>query len=253
MDRNDSPITEADLHAWLDGELPPDRAAAVEGHLADHPEELERLERYRAHAGLIARAYAPLAVAPAASPMPPIPVARRPWRRGAAAMAAAMLLFLAGTATGWLARSDRAAPNGARLAADALSAHVVFAAEVRHPVEVAADQEAHLVGWLSKRLGKPLAAPRLADTGFELMGGRLLSSGDGPAAQFMYQDAAGRRITLYARPTGDDGETSFRFAQDGAVSAFYWKDRGLSWALAGDIDRARLQDLAHRVYALLNS
>lgn len=64
-------------------------------------------------------------------------------------------------------------------------------------MEVAADQEAHLVAWLSKRLGTPLKVPRLDTLGFGLVGGRLLPGDQGPVAQFMYQDGQGQRLTLY--------------------------------------------------------
>jgi anti-sigma factor RsiW len=40
--------TEA-LHARLDGLLPPERMAAVERYLAEHPEERERWSDYAAH------------------------------------------------------------------------------------------------------------------------------------------------------------------------------------------------------------
>lgn len=259
----DGPIAESDLHAWIDGELPPRRAAAVEAYLADRPEDLARLDSYRAHADLIARAFAPLA-APSAAPsvaaaFPAVPKAPRLWLRPIAAAAA---LFVAGAAAGWTAGwtargSERtlagAAADTPRFAADALSAHLVFAAEVRHPVEVTAEQEAHLIAWLSRRLGAPLTAPRLAAAGFELMGGRLLPGDGDPAAQFMYQNAAGLRVTLYVHPSPNGTDTSFRFAHDGGAAAFYWKDRGLSWALSGEMDRSALQELAHRVYAALNS
>ncbi|MGQ9366999.1 anti-sigma factor family protein [Azospirillum sp. ST 5-10] len=248
------PIGEADLHAWLDGELPPDRAAAVERHLAARPEDARRLESYRAQAALIGRAYAPLAAPPATlSTLPPVPrLRRRPpaW----AAAAAAVLLFAAGLGAGWLARA--ALPAGGAMdpvVADALAAHLVYAAEVRHPVEVPADQEAHLVAWLSRRLGAPLAVPRLTGAGFTLLGGRLLPAEAGPAAQFMYEDAGGRRVTVYVRATPEGTDTAFRIAGEDGVTALYWKDRGLSWAVAGEVDRALLDDLAHRVYATFNS
>ena len=70
------------------------------------------------------------------------------------------------------------------ITADAIAAHRTFSVEVRHPVEVDAGQEAHLVQWLSKRLGRSLVVPDLAAAGFQLMAGgccrprmgRLLSS-----------------------------------------------------------------------------
>ncbi|OPH13143.1 anti-sigma factor family protein, partial [Azospirillum brasilense] len=158
-------------------------------------------------------------------------------------------------AGGWWLRgwSGGVGGGGAAFVADAVAAHRVFAVEVRHPVEVGADQETHLVGWLSKRLGKPLRAPRLAGKGYDLVGGRLLSDAQGPAAQLMYQDAAGRRITLYIRPASGAPDTSFRFAQDGNVQAFYWRDNGLAWAVTGDLDRVTLSAIAEEVYGALNS
>ena len=42
--------------------------------------------------------------------------------------------------------------------------------ETRHPVEVGADEEAHLVQWLSKHPGYRLIVPDLNSLGFRLMG-----------------------------------------------------------------------------------
>ncbi|HXN16517.1 MAG TPA: anti-sigma factor [Usitatibacter sp.] len=131
----------------------------------------------------------------------------------------------------------------------AARAHLVYSPEVRHPVEVEASQEEHLVKWLSKRLGLPLRVPRLAQEGFELLGGRLLPGSDGPVAQFMYQDASGRRLTLYvATRTRGEELTSFRFAQEGAVSVFYWIDHDCGYALSGEVDKAALARVATAVY-----
>ena len=47
IDRN-SPVTEDELHAYVDGELPPDRMNAVEAWLADHPEQAALVAHTRA-------------------------------------------------------------------------------------------------------------------------------------------------------------------------------------------------------------
>ena len=138
-------------------------------------------------------------------------------------------------------------------AARAARAHVVYAVEVRHPVEVDASQQEHLVAWLSKRLGTKLSVPVLADEGFELLGGRLLPGPEGPVAQFMYQEAGGKRLTLYVSARGrDEGETAFRFAREGSVSVFYWIDGRWGYALSGEVDRAQLSRLSTSVYRQLN-
>ncbi|TWA71830.1 anti-sigma factor RsiW [Azospirillum baldaniorum] len=258
----DAPVTEAELHAWMDGELPEERRGEVERHLAGNPDLARRFDRYRAQRTMLQGTFGPLIDRPLPEALVP-PYGRAPGRPAvrprrwlpALAAAATLLVFVAGGAGGWWLRgwSGGAGGGGAAFVADAVAAHRVFAVEVRHPVEVGADQEAHLVGWLSKRLGKPLQAPRLADKGYDLVGGRLLSDARGPAAQLMYQDAAGRRITLYIRPASDAPDTSFRFAQDGNVQAFYWRDNGLAWAVTGDLDRVTLSAIAEEVYGALNS
>ena len=116
-----------------------------------------------------------------------------------------------------------------------------------------ADQQEHLVKWLSKRLGSELKAPVLTQQGFELVGGRLLPGGKGPVAQFMYQDARGQRITLYiSLRDAEPRDTAFRFSQEDKVAVFYWIDGKLGYALSGEMDRVSLLAVATVVYRQLN-
>ncbi len=131
----------------------------------------------------------------------------------------------------------------------AARAHLVYSPEVRHPVEVDAKDQEHLVKWLSKRLGTPLKVPVLSSDGFELLGGRLLPGPEGPVAQFMYQDGSGKRLTLYVtRPHSGEQTTAFRFAQDDGVSVFYWIDKDCGYALSGEVDKGTLARVASSVY-----
>ena len=131
-------------------------------------------------------------------------------------------------------------------------AHAVSVSEVRHPVEVGADQEAHLVGWLSKRLGAELKPPQLEATGYRLVGGRLLPGDTGEVAQFMYENAARNRLTLYVRPAaGAAGKTAaagFRYASENGIDVFYWIDHRFGYALSGDTGREQMLALAEAVY-----
>ncbi|MEI7535582.1 MAG: anti-sigma factor [Comamonadaceae bacterium] len=136
-------------------------------------------------------------------------------------------------------------------------AHAVYLPEKRHPVEVSAAEQDHLVQWLSKRLGKPLKVPNLSAQGYELVGGRLLPGELGARAQFMFQDAQGQRITLYLGAIDqkfdklEQGETRFRYESEGPVPSFYWFDQGFGYALAGQIPREKLIALATLVYQQL--
>lgn len=191
--------------------------------------------------------------------------ARSSWRF--AGMAAGVVLAFG---LGWISHSHLAS-NPSSLAASgkgavqhefvrqAAFAHAVYLPEKRHPVEVAASEQEHLVQWLSKRVGKPLKVPNLSAQGFELVGGRLLPGDAGARAQFMFQNAEGQRITLYLgsvdqKPGSigtDTRETQFRFEPDGAVPSFYWFDHGYGYALAGQLDREKLMQLATLVYQQL--
>lgn len=143
--------------------------------------------------------------------------------------------------------------TGSRFAQQAAVAHAVYQPEQRHPVEVSASQQEHLVQWLSKRLGRPLRLPALQAQGFELMGGRLLPGESGARAQFMYQNSAGIRVTLYlgSMESSTSGETAFRFHGEGPVPSFYWVDQGFGYALSGPLSRGTLLELATAVHQQL--
>jgi anti-sigma factor RsiW len=160
-----------------------------------------------------------------------------------------------GIALGWFAAHALTlpAPRSASLPRQAAIAHAVYAPEVRHPVEVGADQHEHLVRWLSKRLGTDLKAPVLTREGYELVGGRLLPGDTGAVAQFMYQDGQGRRLTLYvSRVAKDGGDTAFRYSRENEVSVFYWIDGTVAYALSGAMSRENLLAVATSVYKQLN-
>lgn len=148
--------------------------------------------------------------------------------------------------------SPALAAGGVPFAVRAARAHAVYAPEVRHPVEVDASQQDHLVKWLSKRVGVTLKIPVLAAEGFELLGGRLLPGPEGPVAQFMYQDGGGKRLTLYvSKPNRTESLSAFRFVREGPVSVFYWIDRECGYALSGELDRGTLTRVATSVYRQL--
>jgi anti-sigma factor RsiW len=183
---------------------------------------------------------------------------RRRWRASAIAALWAVLGLCAGTLAGWQLHASRAfvspqaeVPGFVKRAA---IAHATYSPEVRHPVEVGADQEQHLVAWLSKRLGAQVRAPKLETVGYSLVGGRLLPGDNGPVAHFMYQTEKGSRITLYVRTeAAENRETAFRYSAEGNVKVFYWIDRKLGYALSStDLDKDGLLKVANVVYQQLN-
>ena len=255
MSREEHKITERDLHAYADGALDGAARAAVEAHLAADPTAAEEVQAWRRQNEALRALYGHVA----AEPVPPrlnahqIDRALRArtihWSRMAAA---AVLLVCIGAVAGWFGREFAGpAPASATLVTEAVEAHRIYATEVRHPVEVWADERDHLQTWLSKRLDRAITVPDLREAGLTLVGGRLLPASNGPAAQFMYEDETGRRLTLYIIPAQNGRETAFRYAKLEKLEAFFWSDEGISCALVGDMPRNKLREIATRAYEQL--
>jgi anti-sigma factor RsiW len=239
------------VHAFIDGALNPAESQAYEAFLRDNPQEAARANHYAQQRVRLREAYDPVL----SEPLPARMFLRRPaW----VDFARAAMLVAVGVAIGLAIPAFRpgtpvVALTTAPLPERAARAHLTFASEVRHPVEVDVKEQEHLVRWLSKRLGTELKVPVLGPEGFELLGGRLLPGPEGPVAQFMYQDSGGKRLTLYVNARAKaEGPTAFRFAKEGNVSVFYWIDGQWGYALSGDIDRPALSRVANLVYRQLN-
>lgn len=250
-------IDESELHAWVDGQLADARRAAVEAAVAADDGLAERARAYRAQNDEIRALFGDAAHEPVPNHLRPRRIAaRRNRRRWLVPLAASVVWLAIGLAGGWLAHDrlgEGAVVEASRhVASRALSAHRVYAVEVRHPVEVFADEEAHLVKWLSKRLGHQIRTPDLTPQGFRLVGGRLLpAEGGAPAAQFMYENAAGRRVTVYASLYRSGQETAFRYQTVQDIGAFIWLEPDMAYAVAGDIPREPLLAVSRIVYDTL--
>jgi anti-sigma factor RsiW len=266
------------LSAFVDDELSPEERAAIEAQLAQQPQAVARVAAWRAQkAALQALFGAPQrnesskpsernehnersgSIGQSTANEPAFIVVRRlpPWWQRV------------GLAACWLAAGAGLAlalgPLAPRLTGGAWSglggqppsfaeradvAYAVYTPERRHPVEVAASEEEHLVAWLSKRLNRPLSVPSLQEYGYSLVGGRLLPGEAGPAAQFMYENRSGERLTLYITGISRD-ETAFRLFREGNRRTFYWVSDRMGYALSGPIAEGKLRSIAIDVCSAL--
>jgi anti-sigma factor RsiW len=281
------PPSEAELHAYADDQLTPERRREVEAWLRQRPAEGERVQDWVAQKRALRALFDPVLD----EPIPPAlaRAARRPPARWLGSLAAGLVVAVASGGAGWALRGamppERLQAARAALAPTATDplalssatatsfaeraavAHAVYTPELRRPVEVDAAHEDQLVAWLSKRMGAPMKAPHLQAEGYELEGGRLLPGERGPVAQFMYRDSDGRRLTLYVSnemagpaagvPPGSaaasGGGTAFRFVRAGKVNVFYWVDGPYGYAISAEADRGTLARVSDAVYRQLET
>jgi anti-sigma factor RsiW len=249
---NHRPITEDDLHAYVDRVLEPERQAEVATYLGDHPDVAKRVAAFTDQRDLLRSALAPIAE----EPLPPRlnlshiieQQARRPsvirWA------VAAMLLLSIGGLGGWALRGTlQASPEGlVALAQEATASYNVYAPDRVRPVEVRASDAVQLVEWVSSRLQRPVKMPDLTSSGYRLMGGRLVATEHGPAAMFMYDDDHGSRIVVLTRPMNSADQNAPMTPQSqGDVRGFAWADDGVGYSLVGHAAPEALRPIANEV------
>lgn len=245
-------ISDSDLHAYVDGELDEAALTEVEAWLAEHPDYAAKVHAYALQKRQLHRLYDHAAEAPVPDHVLALIEADRPsaWQPGWRRLAAAIVLLLFGGLGGWWGASFTGeTPNaGSQFVQRALGAHVVYAHDDNRPVEVGGGDETRLVNWLSGRLGHKLMIPNLKGAGFKLMGGRLVADKGDAAGLIMYEDAKGRRISLYVRPGMRGGDAKFRFIAEQEMVAFYWTNGPLTYALTGEMPRDDLLSLVRMVH-----
>jgi anti-sigma factor RsiW len=257
---NHRSIGESDLHAYVDGELNHEGRAEVEAHLSNNAEDAAKVAAFRAQNAALKAALDPVLQEPLPKRLsleflsPSVRGQRANHRMAmAASVAFAVGILLGGGGTRLI--DHRLMPAsvsndaGATVARAAVEAHRVFGPEVLHPVEVRGADEQHLLQWLSKRLGYPMALPDLKGEGFSLVGGRLLSGNQGPAAFFMFESLDGTRLTLYCGRMKPVQDSAFRYTETDGVGTVYWTADNIGFAVTGSLERVVLQRLAERFFA----
>lgn len=254
MSNTSPPVTEDELHAYVDGQLSPERCAELEVYLTEDSAAAKRVASYQQQTQMLRTLFGPVEqeevpkrLIQAAKPPPH----RFVWRYAIVAVWTFIAAF-----GGWVIRGTAVETPTVtyRIIDHATIAHAVYSPEVRHPVEVTADHKEHLVKWLSRRMGQQIRAPELSELGYELVGGRLLPGDNGPASQFMYQDVRGNRLTFYAMANNQANprETAFRYAENDEIKILYWMNGPLGYAIAGEADKTQLINMAHIIYQQLN-
>jgi anti-sigma factor RsiW len=241
------PVSEEDLHAYVDKLLEPELQVEIAAYLADHPDAARRVAAYSAQRELLRRTLASIADEPLPPQLDLSRIVEDRHRRRFSPVAwtiAAMLLMSLGGVGGWVARNVMLDTPGelTALAQEAAACFEVYAQDRVRPVELRVSEIEQLVQWLSNRLQQTIKVPDLTTAGYRLLGGRLIATLYGPAAMFMYDDDRGDRLVVLTRPMAMyDGE-SMTPQWKGEAAGFTWADHGTGYSLVGPsaVDSLRL-------------
>lgn len=244
-------LSEEDLQAFVDGQLPPERRDELITQLGVDPEARRRVEAYMEHKRLLREGLRqigdpgrPSALTEHLAAELAGRLARRPrstwWRRQAAAAAAVFVL-------GWGGHLAYQEFNPWRLPAmvnGAAKAHQIFAQDSARPVELPASASTELAGWFSDHLGEAVQIPDLRDVGLRFVGGRLLGTERGPLAQMLYEDNRGHRLTLYLASGDTDAEAEVQVVHVDGFTAGYWMGETLAYTIVAETPDEQLLAIA---------
>ena len=250
-------VTEDELHAFIDGQLPASREGAVRAYLAANPREAARVDTYVAQRAALRAAFLDL---PSGALPPKLQVSRvaaevvrrrslfTPWQMAAAVVLATGL----GGVGGWFAgrpetpsRNEHAAEV---LVKQAVVSYAVYGGDETHPVEFTAAQLPALIPYLSERLARPVKVPSLDAVGFRLLGGRIVPTEYGsPALLLVYQNQGGDRIGLLLRPMAPELRWPVHPVSAKDVAGDYWIAGGMGYAVVGPEKAADLNRVTKQV------
>jgi anti-sigma factor RsiW len=239
--------TDDEIHAYIDRELAPGRYQEIAAILRADDALAARVALYCADRDSLRQALNGIVSAklpPAWQTRIEAATGRRrvlPRRQAIAAGVALVLAVGAGAAVFWR--------PGDGILTQALAARDQGLGDTTPEVGALSDTATR--ARLASALGLKVQAPDLHRFGFQLA--RLEVSHPGApsrAAQLEYRDAAGRRLTIYVRPS--DGTVRFDLLRAGAARVCVWQDDVVGAVIIAPMSAGEMMRVASSAYAALN-
>lgn len=243
------PITEDDLHGFVDGSLDEVREVEVAVYLETHPEIAARIDSYGRQRLDLRAVLNPVAEEPVPSRLNLSHLvdmrkqSRLPfWRM----TAAAVVLVIAGGSGGWMLHGmyRQSSESMVALADEAADSFATYASDRTRPVELRADNMVELVDWATERMGRKPVLPDLSKSGYRLMGGRMIATSHGAGLMLMYDDDRGTRLVMLTRPMLADQNKPMAPHAQGNVEGWSWASGGMGYSLVGVLPADTLHPLA---------
>jgi anti-sigma factor RsiW len=244
--QRERPISEDDLHAYVDDHLTADRRRAVEAYLAEHPEAAERVRSWQASSQALRSALAWKAREPVPVALSVDRLAGRRLRRPSilSPLAAGILLGLvAGGAGGWFAHPDSRDGGIMSVGQEAVVTHRMVSVD-RDVVHLVTTDRTELARVTAASVGRVISPPDLTAAGYKFLGGEPITTEHGGACLFLYQDERGHRITLFVRPMHKrDFNVPMRPVEATGTNGYVWAQDGMGYSVVSTTSA----DILHRL------
>lgn len=268
------------LSAYLDGQLPQTEVDEIDAILAEDDDARVVFEKLKLGSEFGARAFdrmlqdpIPLDLVrtikdvgksgdePPKSGFAAIPVAAAAPRRPSAfwpkALAASLVIFIAGGAAGYLVSEQQGAAEAPlQIAAartwldDIADYHRIYSRQTRHLVEVPASEQDHIAEWLSTSTGVTFTPPDLSDKNLTFQGARLLVAGGKPTAQLLYRDAENEIFAIcFLKSDPVEGKTALTESMRNDIGLISWQKGNASFVVVGPSADPDLKRIAEAVSA----
>ncbi|MGB7756868.1 MAG: hypothetical protein WBL23_12475 [Salinisphaera sp.] len=205
-------------------------AAAIERYLTANPRIAERAARDAEHDLALAQRYDPVLD----EPIPPRllhghDTSPASWLAGAGLVAVIGL----SAAGGWWLRGLEFGASAPSRVAGTFGQQVARLADRQPAVDAAA------------RTSNQPAHPDLSRAGYRFSDRHVVTTaGGGSLTAYDYRNAAGKQVTIYARPAAGAARATPDMISPSGVSVARWQARGRDYALTGDAPPATLNELA---------
>jgi anti-sigma factor RsiW len=249
-----APVTDDELHAYVDGEVGERRARQIEAYLADHADAGTHVHAYLRQRAMLRELFRQDAAE--CRPAEMFDAARlgqsalRRWfsRWPPPRLAACVALFLVAGTLGWSqqTRSTNEPPAIGKLTETGVGGAVIAfgAAGNWH-----AEAEPELVGFQPSELSAEMrgAAPDFEGFGFRLAAVHSPPINGAPARQLVYRSESGKSVSLFSAESRFDLQMALAFLTMGDAPLFYWSAGGTGYALTGEVERDELLAMARKV------
>jgi anti-sigma factor RsiW len=257
MNDRTRPVTDDDLHAYVDDRLDPAQRRMVQAYLAQNLAQQRRVDGWIAQGHALRAAFAPVAEEPLPPELTPAHLTdalarRRSHWLGAQWRAAAGLVLAIGVggAAGWFGHGTMTpgiAPDTGltALTLETTAAYRIFAPT---PAVTATNADTPNDSLLWQTLGHKFTIPDLAGAGFTRSHINWVATTHGPAAVVTYQNTDGTRLMLLVRhmdvPAPNDHMTE---SHTNGHTLFAWISNDMGFTVMSATATPQLHHIANQI------